>query len=314
MNLILQKMLDGAKEKTGNDSAPPFFRSIRAEDQSRPLPGDLEEKEDIPYGDSEDGLLHADVVYPKNRAAETLPVLVFVHGGALVTGDRKSNRVFCQEAARRGFLVYSVEYRLIDRADAYGMVSDLSLALKMVKDTLECFGGDPSRISLCGESAGAFLALYAAAAGKSEALRRALGCRQHGLAISRLILLSGMIYTTGHGLVGSVYKKTLYREKSGNRSFLKGIAPDNPKILALLPPVFLVSSKADFLRSHTLRFAAALKMNHHARKLLYYPDGKELTHAFPSLLPSLPESGHVIDAIANWINTSRAASRPQSCV
>lgn len=301
MNLILKNLLDNAKKRNENSSSPLFMRSIRAEKQDRPLPADLAEQRDIPCGDPAAGLF-ANVVYPRDRGARPLPVMIFIHGGALVTGDRKTNRVFCQELARRGFLVYSAEYRLIDRADAFGMVSDLCGALAMVKATVKQFGGDPGRVSLCGESAGAFLALYAAAAGASESFRRAFGCEEYGLAISRVILLSGMIYTTAEDPVGLVYKKALYREKSGDRAFMAHIAPDNPKILSCLPPVFLVSSKADFLRSNTLNYAKALKRNGHEHKLLYYSENKELTHAFPSLLPSLPESGDVIDTIREWVN------------
>ncbi|MBR1659053.1 MAG: alpha/beta hydrolase [Oscillospiraceae bacterium] len=299
MNLILQNLLDNAEKRKENNSSPPFPGKIRAEKQDRPLPVDLAEQQDIPYGDPAAGL-RADVVYPKHRETETLPVVVFVHGGALVTGDRKSDRVFCQEFARRGFVVFSVEYRLVDRTDAFGMVSDLCEALAMVKTMLRRFGGDPCRVSLCGESAGAFLSIYAAAV-QSDAIRRLFGCREYGLTISRLILFSGMIYTTENNPIGLVYRKELYREKSGDRAFLERIAPDNPEIMSLLPPIFLVSSKADFLRGHTLNYAGALKHNSHEYRLLYFPAGKELTHAFPALLPSLPESGDVLDAILDWM-------------
>lgn len=305
MNPVLKKMLEREKENNGNTSAPPFLMNIRAEDQSRPIPDDLVEHADIPYGDTVQ--LFGDSVCPKNRKTEKLPVIVFVHGGALVTGDRKSNRVFCQEFARRGFVVYSVEYRLIDRADVFGMVSDVCLALKMVKETLERFGGDPNRVSVCGESAGAFLSLYAAAAGKSPSLCQKFGCTDHGLAVSGLVLISGMINTTGNNPVALFYKKTLYGEKSRDKQFLKSISPNDPGIISLLPPVFLVSSREDFLRNHTLIYHEELEKAHHACRLLYYPEGKALTHAFPSLLPSLPESAEVIKEIVDWerqINSS----------
>lgn len=301
MNLILKNLLDNAEKRRKSPASSLFMRSIRAEKQDRPLPADLEERQDIPCGDPRAGLF-ADVVYPRNRGTQALPVVVFVHGGALVTGDRKTNRVFCQELARRGLVVYSVEYRLIDRTDAFGMVSDVCAALAAVRATAKRFGGDPGRVSLCGESAGAFLAIYAAAAGKSEALRQELGCEAYGLEITRLILLSGMIDTTSNDLIGLTYKKTLYLDRRADRAFMARIAPDNPELMSLLPPVFLVSSKADFLRGNTLNYARALQQNHHEHRLLYYSENQALTHAFPSLLPSLPESGEVIDAIRDWVN------------
>lgn len=298
MNRILKSTLDNADKQEERHSPLSLLLNIRAEKQDRPLPGDLGEQQDIPFGDPKNELF-ADVVYPRSRETEALPVMVFVHGGALVSGDRKTNRVFCQELARRGFIVYSVEYRLIDRADVCGMVSDVCAALNMVRATATRFGGDPGRVSLCGESAGAFLAIYAAAAGKSERLRRTFGCTAHGLELSRLILISGMIYTTGSDPIGLLYKKTLYPQKTRDMAHL---APDDPEIISLLPPILLVSSKADFLRGNTLNYAKALAQNGHKHKLLYYSENKALTHAFPSLLPSLPESKDVIDAIRDWVN------------
>ena len=300
MNLVLKNLLKNTNNKKDDTSSPPLLMNIRTEKQDRPLPDDLEEQQDLPFGDPGRELF-ADVVYPKDSHLQLLPVMVFVHGGALVTGNRKSDRVFCQELARLGFVVYSVEYRLIDRADAFGMVSDVCGALALVSTTAKQFGGDPGRVSLCGESAGAFLALYTAATGKSEALRGMFGCEEYGLDISALILFSGMLYTTGNDLIGLVYKKELYREKRGDRVFMSSIVPDSPQFLSLLPPVFLVSSKADFLRKHTLKYAKALEQAHHEYKLMYYPKGKELTHAFPALLPSQEESRDVINAIRDWL-------------
>ena len=299
MNLILKNLLDNAEKKEESNSPLSLLVNIRAERQDRPLPDGLQEQQDIPCGETG---LFADVVYPQDRETEALPVMVFVHGGALVSGDRKTNRVFCQELARRGFVVYSVEYRLIDRADVCGMVSDVCAALAMVRATAMRFGGDPGRVSLCGESAGAFLSIYAAAAGNSETLCREFGCKAHGLELSRLILISGMIYTTANDPIGLLYKKTLYSEKSRDRALMARLAPDNPQILSLLPPILLVSSRADFLRGNTLNYARALERDRHEHKLLYYSHNKALTHAFPSLLPSLPESGDVIDAIRDWVN------------
>lgn len=302
MNLILQKLLNNAKKGEETNSSPPFLNTIQAEKQDRPLPDGLSEQQDIPYGDP-DAALFADVTYPKKREGKAFPVVVFVHGGALVTGDRKADRVFCQEFALRGFVVYSVEYRLIDRADAFGMTADLCSALTLVKDSADRFGGDPGRVSLCAESAGAFLSLYVTAIEESETLQQMFGCEKHGLSISHLILISGMIYTTGHDAISLLYKKDLYGKQSSNRVFMKFIDPDNPGILSLLPPIFLVTSKEDFLHRQTLHFAGTLEQNGHDHKLLYYPEGQALTHAFPALMPSLPESREVLDRIRDWMMT-----------
>ena len=302
VNIILRYLLYNAEKKKANNSAPPIKGTIRAEPQNRPLPGHLAERADIWYASKSGVELRANVVYPKDRAKQKLPVMIYVHGGALVIGDRNSDRVFCQEFASRGFVVYSLEYRLIGQADAFGMISDICDGLKLVTDTLEEFGGAHGKTVLLGESAGAFISMYAAAAGRSERLRHMLGCRDHGLRISHMVLISGMIYSAAFNPVGLIYKKELYGERRKDSDFMTAIDPDNPEMISLLPPIFLVSSKADFLRKQTLAYVESLDRNHHSHKLLYFKAGKDLTHAFPALLPSLPESRTVMDAIRNWIN------------
>ena len=301
MNIILRYMLHNAEKKKAADSAPPIRGAIRAEVQDRPLPGHLAERTDMRYAVKNGVELRANVVYPKDRAGQKFPVVAYVHGGALVIGDRNSDRVFCQELADRGFVVYSLEYRLIGQTDAFGMVSDICDGLKLVKDTLGEFGGDPEKTALLGESAGAFLSIYAAAAGRSERLRNMFCCADHGLPVTHMVLVSGMIYSAGLNMVGLVYSKELYGARRGDREFMDAIDPDNPALVSLLPPVFLVSSGADFLRKQALTYAAALDRNRHPHKLLYFGEGKGLTHAFPCLMPSLPESKTVIDALRDWL-------------
>ncbi len=312
MNIFLKKMLKDAEKRKANNSAPPLKGLIRGEKQDRPLPDDLLEKTDLPYAERKGTALRADVVYPRTRKTETLPVAVFVHGGALVLGDRKSDRVFCQELARQGFVVYSLEYRLIDQTDACGMAADITEGLRLVQNTLGSFGGDPRRVSLCGESAGAFLCLYAAAAGSSAKYRQLFSCRGYDLKLSGLVLIGGMLYTANNDPIGLVYRHALYQEKTRDRRFMQIISPEYPRLISLLPPVLMISSGADFLHRQSFKYAGALKQNGHSCRLMYFPEGKELTHAFPALLPSLPESGTAIRAMGRWMKSLQAQSVHQS--
>ena len=76
--------------------------------------------------------------------------------------------------------------------------------------------------------------------------------------------------------------------------------PEHPEIVSALPPVLMTGSGADFLKRYTLRYAKALRSQGHACRLLYYPKGKHLTHAFPALRPELPESGEILEQIVAW--------------
>lgn len=113
--------------------------------------------------------LTLNVVAPALPSGQPRPVMVFVHGGGYTIGNSRLGLYGGQALARRGDLVYvSLNYRLgvlgyLDLS-AYGTAehpvdSNLGLrdqvaALEWVRDNVAAFGGDPSRVTVFGESAG----------------------------------------------------------------------------------------------------------------------------------------------------------------
>lgn len=320
MNPILRYLSENAKKH-----APPI---IRAESGKAGEPESPEVFHDLEYRGENGTRLFADVYRPAGTSGDCvgettsgdfsrgcgsggrhlrktgkLPVAVFVHGGGLFAGNRKMNRVFCEKLAAAGFLVFSIEYRLISETDAFGELSDVCAGLAFAEREAGGYGGDKNRLFLVGESAGAYLALFAAAMSGSEELRRETGCSAPPVRVKGLIAFSGMFYTEKMDLIGLVYKNDLYGKKIRDRGFIRLMNPENPEVISSLPPVFLTSSKGDFLKSYTLRFAAALKRAGHPCALTYYKDRRDLGHAFPSLAPSTPEGTAVLMKMTRWVNT-----------
>ena len=97
-------------------------------------------------------------VYRSEHSANA-PVVLFVHGGAFVRGDKDVNdEVYanvCYYFARHGYLAVNVEYRLAPEARYPGGAEDLAGAVAWAKRNARDFGGDPERLFLVGHSAGA---------------------------------------------------------------------------------------------------------------------------------------------------------------
>ncbi len=106
----------------------------------------------------------------KDRGAK-LPVMVWIFGGGFVTGGTSEPRQDGANLAKNGVIVVTMNYRLgifgffahdalaaesgQNAAGNYGLL-DQSLALKWVQQNIKAFGGDPSNVTLFGESAGSF--------------------------------------------------------------------------------------------------------------------------------------------------------------
>ena len=292
MNLVLKFL--GTKGKGLMEKV------ISTEATEHPLPDDLILIEDLDYVGSDGAQLAADVYRPKSTSADPLPIAVFVHGGGLFVGSRKANRTYSELLAERGYVVFVPEYRLIDEADGIGSIADVCAGLSFLKAVAADLGGDLSRILVIGESAGGLLALYATALLGSPLLQKALGIAAPDLHARALACFGGMLYTANIDPLGLVYRRDMYGERLSDKKFMELMNPENPRVESYLPPVLQVTSGADFLKSYTLRYNKALAMAGHDHRLIYYKDGKDLKHAFPSLRPDLPQSKEVLDALDAW--------------
>lgn len=140
---------------------------------------------EVPYG------AHArqrlDAFRPEG--ARDADVVVFVHGGAFVRGDKRATPEIYDNVlywfARQGCVGFSIEYRLAPESQYPGGATDVALAVAWARAHARSHGGNPERIFLIGHSAGA---THAAAYACDPVVRPAEG---HGLA--GLVLISGRL-------------------------------------------------------------------------------------------------------------------------
>lgn len=107
-----------------------------------------------------DGWLNLNVWTP-DPAASGLPVIVWVHGGAFLTGTGAQAWYQGTSFARNGVVCVTINYRLgyegFLAADGgtpnLGLLDQIA-ALAWVQENIESFGGDPAKVTLAGQSAG----------------------------------------------------------------------------------------------------------------------------------------------------------------
>jgi acetyl esterase len=104
----------------------------------------------------------ADVVVPAGAGPH--PVLVYLHGGGWVCGSPRTHRKLAHRFAEAGYLVFSVDYRLAPEHPFPTPFEDCLVATRWAHGEAARFGGDPTRLAIGGDSAGANLAAAVAVA------------------------------------------------------------------------------------------------------------------------------------------------------
>lgn len=105
-----------------------------------------------------------DVYYPQDTPAGTkLPVIVWTHGGAWISGDKADDAPYFKLLAEKGFTVVGVNYTLAPEATYPTPVYELSNAYAYIEAHADRLHADMNKVVLAGDSAGANLSAQMAA-------------------------------------------------------------------------------------------------------------------------------------------------------
>lgn len=260
-------------------------------DATHTLPSDVTEIVEEEYN----------VYLPDGYADTTLPIVLNLHGGGLISGNKDFNRYFCAQFAQKGYIVYSLEYPLLPEVKIYEELQTISDEIHLVADTFTDYHGDPNRVYLTGDSAGGLLSLYTVALQNSPDMCEAFDVTPCTVPIRKVGLMSGMVYTTRRDEIGIFVSNQIY----GNLYQFKSVHPyTDPDYIAAsitLPPMYLQTSDGDYLKDYTTDFADALERNNQTVQLRVFAD-ESLTHAFPAMNPEREETAEVIDDLSQFFS------------
>lgn len=130
---------------------------------ARPERHGVERISDVPYMETDREHHRLDVYRPLDRSGP-LPVVLYIHGGGFRILSKDTHWMMAIAFARRGYVVFNINYRLAPAHPFPAAAEDGCAALAWAVENAARFGGDPERLVLAGESAGANLATSLAVA------------------------------------------------------------------------------------------------------------------------------------------------------
>ena len=132
--------------------------------------------------------LQLDLRVPDGRGP--FPVIVFLHSGAWITGDRTGGPAIRQ--ATRGYAVASIDYELAPQSIWPAQIEDAKAAVRWVRANAARFNLDPNRVGVWGDSAGGHIAAVLGTSGGDPSLEGVeLGNAQFSSRVKAVVDLFG---------------------------------------------------------------------------------------------------------------------------
>jgi acetyl esterase/lipase len=142
--------------------APKAKNQAKAKQQPPPIPEGVKVERDIEYARIGEMSLMLDIYRPES-SDQTLPLVVWVHGGGWRAGDKANNLAL--PLSGRGYVVASINYRLSGVAPFPAQIEDCRAAIRWLRANAAKYGFDPKRIGVWGGSAGGHLVALLGTAG-----------------------------------------------------------------------------------------------------------------------------------------------------
>lgn len=149
---------------------------------------------DVVYREVDGIRLRLDVYRPKNRSAQLLPSIIFVHGGAWVLGSKRQSPFLMFDLAAAGYVVFAINYRLAPRFPLPAAIHDCKAAVAWVSEHAPKYGGTPDAVAM-GNSAGGHLAAMLACSAVDRSLQP--GFEDKDCSVRGGVILYGLSDFTG---------------------------------------------------------------------------------------------------------------------
>jgi len=299
--MMVRRSFEGGMAK-----APPGHEALEAK---------VKILENLDYGSaSPDGFLD---LYTPSEAEGSLPLILWVHGGAYVGGDKEDNRILSVQLAARGYAVAVINYRRAPEALYPSPLLQIGEAWRFLSLRADSLGLDLGRVFLAGDSAGAqMIAQWAFFQADPEYARRvgiepvAKGFKFRGLLLFCGPYDLGLLAGEKDPVKRYIYRRlgwAYFGDKAWSRSeaaALASVVDHIPRGAALsLPPVFITDANTHSFEEHGRLLAERLEAAGVPVSMLFFPRSEvRIWHEYQFRLDTL-EGRRCLETVLGFLET-----------
>ena len=258
-----------------------FKKSDDKRDAGLTSPKDIIRYDDIRYGpDKKENVL--DIYRPKDTEGP-LPVIVSIHGGGWVYGDKERYQYYCMSLSQQGFAVVNFTYRLAPKHKFPAALEDSIRVFEFIMAHHEVYGLDTDNVFAVGDSAGAqILGLLCCIDTNKDYAKEYPFSFPEGFRLKAIALNCGVYdiaKRSDKNGPGNKLMEDLLPNKGTPEELEKISISDH--VTSSFPPSFIMTAEGDFLADQALPFTDLLKMLGAEAEFHYYGDKEHvLGHVF----------------------------------
>ncbi|MGI9284517.1 MAG: alpha/beta hydrolase fold domain-containing protein [Pseudomonadales bacterium] len=250
-----------------------------------------------------------DVYQPINSPSRGCPVLLQVHGGAWMVGEKEQQaKPLMYHMTQRGWVCVSINYRLSPREAFPAHIIDVKKAIAWIRANITEYGGDPNFIAITGGSAGGHLSSLAALTPNRAEWQP--GFEEVDTALQAAVPFYGVYDFLDRdnirpemSMSGMIGEKVLQCSLEENRQLWTDGSPLS-HVSADAPPIYVIQGTHDSLVwvEEARAFVAALREV--AGQPVAYAELPGAQHAF-EIIHSV-RTDHTVNSVADFLEWSHA--------
>jgi acetyl esterase/lipase len=256
-----------------------------------------------------------DVYHSRLAPPEKAPVMVYIHGGAWIIGEkREQGKPMMYELVARGWVCIAINYRLSPKATWPDHIVDAKRAVAWVKEHIAEYGGDPSFVAVSGGSAGGHLCALLALSAGDPAFQP--GFEGADTAVQACVPFYGVMDMTGSpegsgrfgpGLL-EMLERTVMKTKESEHPELFRQASPTFRVRPDAPPFFVLHGANDTLVPVETARTFVERLRSVSREPVAYAELPLAQHAF-DVLASL-RCQATTSAVADFLQGALMAATP----
>jgi acetyl esterase/lipase len=251
--LIALGVLAASTAATGATTAP------KPEAKPKPalvIPTDLELVKDVAYSPDGNKAHVLDILRLKSLPKDPMPVLVFIHGGGFVSGDKSAGYSHLMRFAKRGYFCASINYRSAYEKHFPGQLQDCKCAIRFLRAHAKDYNLDADHIGVWGGSAGGNLVAMLGVTGGVKEFEGDGGWQDQSSRVQAVVEYYGMTdFLAINDLVKQGKATERFMKQDGNTSIshLLGVEKwwENPELCRKASPTtYATNDDAPFAIFH----------------------------------------------------------------